>query len=132
MDPKHIVRRFVEEYQSKGDEAVLDELVGDDFVDHSPTPGLPEGKEGVRTLFGMLHAALPDMRAEIYDQICENMTVATRKSFLGTHQGDLFGVPATNKAVHIDVVDFVRVEDGRIMEHWNLVDSAGLMHQLQT
>jgi predicted ester cyclase len=60
------------------------------------------------------------------------MTVATRKSFLGTHQGDLFGVPATNKAVHIDVVDFVRVEDGRIMEHWNLVDSAGLMHQLQT
>jgi steroid delta-isomerase-like uncharacterized protein len=132
VHPKDVARRFVDEYQSKGDEAVLDELVGDDFVDHSPTPGLPEGKEGVRALFRMLHGSLPDLRAEVYDQICEGSTVATRKAFLGTHQGDLFGVPPTNKSIHIDVIDFVRVQDDHIAEHWNLVDTAGLMEQLQS
>ena len=80
----------------------------------------------------MLHEALPDMRAEVYDQICEGSTVATRKAFLGTHQGNLFGVPATNNSIHIDVIDFVRVQDDHIVEHWNLVDTAGLMGQLQS
>ena len=29
-----------------------------------------------------------------------------------------------------DLIDIVRVSDGRIVEHWNIVDSFGLMQQL--
>ena len=39
-DLKALQRRFVDEYQTKGDERVLDELIADDFVDHSPSPGV--------------------------------------------------------------------------------------------
>jgi predicted ester cyclase len=54
----------------------------------------------------------------------------TRKSFVGTHGGELFGVPATGKQVHLDLIDIVRVSGGKIVEHWNVVDSFGLMQQL--
>ena len=93
-------------------------------------PGTAGGAEGVRQIFGMLWSALPDMRVEIHDQVAEGDKVVTRKSFVGTHSGELFGVPATDKEVHLDLLDIVRVSDGKIVEHWNIVDSYGLMQQL--
>ncbi|HYV61010.1 MAG TPA: hypothetical protein VFA62_13150 [Acidimicrobiia bacterium] len=35
MDNQAIVRRFIDEYQSKGDESVADEILADDFVDRA-------------------------------------------------------------------------------------------------
>jgi steroid delta-isomerase-like uncharacterized protein len=130
LDPKAVQRRFVEHYQSKGDERVLDEMVSEDFVDHSAPPGVPPTNEGVRQVFAMLRRALPDLRAEIHAMIGEGDLVATRKSFIGTHRAELFGRPATGKQLRIDVMDFVRIEGGRIIEHWNIVDTHGLMRQL--
>ncbi len=129
-DPKAVQKRFVDEYQTKGDEAVLDELIAEDFVDHSPSPGVPPTKDGVRGLFAMLRGAMPDMRLEVQDMIAEDETVATRKTIIGTQRGELFGVPPTNKELRIGVIDFVRITDGQIKEHWNLVDTYGLMVQL--
>ena len=48
---KALMKRFVTEYQTNHDEAVLYELLSADFVDHSAAPGLPAGREGVRVLF---------------------------------------------------------------------------------
>jgi steroid delta-isomerase-like uncharacterized protein len=129
-DPKTAQRAFVERYQGDGDGSVFDELVADDFVDHSPMPGVPPTKDGVRGLFAMLRGAMPDMRVEVHDMIAEGDTVATRKTFVGTQTGELLGQPATNKEIRIGVIDFVRYRDGRITEHWNLVDTYGLLAQL--
>ena len=48
----------------------------------------------------------------------------------GTHRAGFLGVPATGNTVAIDVMDVLRVEDGKLVEHWNVVDVAGLMRQL--
>ena len=40
------------------------------------------------------------------------------------------GIPPTGREVEILVIDIVRVEDGRIVEHWNVVDRLGLLQQL--
>ena len=99
-------------------------------VDHTPMPGMAAGADGVRQIFEMLWSAIPDMRVEIHDQIAEDGKVVTRKSFVGTHRGTLFGVPPTERDVHIDLIDIVRVSDAKIVEHWNIIDSYGLMQQL--
>ncbi len=122
--------RFVEEYQGKGDEGVLDELMDGSFVNHSPAPGLPADKEGVRMLFATLRGAMPDLRVDVHDMIAEGDIVATRKTFYGTQTGELFGQPPTNKEIAISVFDFVRIKGGKIVEHWNLVDNYGMMLQL--
>jgi predicted ester cyclase len=56
--------------------------------------------------------------------------VAAHKTFSGTHLGEFLGLPPTGRRVTIRVMDFVRYEDGKIAEHWNVVDIAGLMQQL--
>jgi len=125
-----IVRRFVEEYQNGRDEQAFAELLAPDMVDHSRPPGIAPGAEGVRQQFAGFWGAFPDFRATILDQIAEGDKVVTRKVFRGTHQGELWGIPPTGRQVDIHLIDIVRLEQGRIVEHWNLVDRLGLLQQL--
>jgi steroid delta-isomerase-like uncharacterized protein len=127
---KRIVHRFVEEFQSLGNEAVADDLLASSMVDHTPMDGFSSGPDGVKVLMRLLRAGMPDMYAVIHDQVAEGNKVVTRKSFRGTHQNELFGVPATGRPISIEVIDIVRVENGQIAEHWNVVDQLGLMQQM--
>ena len=127
---KAAVRRFVEEYQTGGDDRALEELIAPDVIDHSASEGQPAGREGVRAIFDTFRAALPDFRAEIFDQVAEGDRVVTRKAFFGTHRGELMGIPPTGRQLRIDLIDIVRLEGGRIVEHWAVIDQLGLMRQL--
>jgi predicted ester cyclase len=130
MEPKDVVRRFVDEYQTGADERAFDALLHPDVVDHSRPPGIPAGAEGVRRQFDGFRAAFAGFRATILDQVAEGDKVVTRKVFRGTHTGPFQGVDPTGREVEIHVIDIVRVADGRIVEHWNCVDRLGLMAQL--
>ena len=129
-DNKQVVRRFVDEYQSAGDERSFAELLHPDVVDRSRPPGVAAGAEGVRQQFDAFRAAFPDFKATIHDQIAEGDKVVTRKVFHGTHRGELMGIAPTGREVQIEVIDIVRIEGGQIVEHWNVVDRLGLLHQL--
>ncbi|MFN8011689.1 MAG: ester cyclase [Holophagaceae bacterium] len=124
------VRRLVQEGQERGDPAVVDELLAPDFVDHRPLPGLSPDRAGVKALFAGLHAAFPDLRVTIEDQVVEPDGVATRKTFRGTHLGPFLGVPATGRAVVFEVIDILRFREGRISDHWVVVDRLDLLGQL--
>ena len=45
-DLKSLMRRFVDEFQSNGDEAVADELLADNFRNHTAPPGMSPSKQG--------------------------------------------------------------------------------------
>ncbi len=79
----------------------------------------------------MLRSAFPDLRAAIHDQVAEDDQVVTRKTLSGTHRSDFIGISPTGRAVAFDVIDILRIVRGRTMEHWNVVDFAGLMQQLE-
>jgi steroid delta-isomerase-like uncharacterized protein len=127
---KTLVRQFVEEAQTRHNLAAVEEYLSADFVDHSAPPGLPPDREGVKMQFGMFLAALPDLQAIIHDQVADDDKVVTRKTLRGTHHGSLFGVPPTGKMISIEVIDILRVRDGRLSEHWNQVDLLGVLRQL--
>lgn len=130
QENKAIVRRLVEEAQERGNLQVIDELLSPDFVDHSAWPGIPATREGVKQIFGMFHTALADLQVIVHDQIAEDDRVATRKTLRGTHAGTWLGVPPSGNAIAIEVIDILRLKDGRITDHWNLVDQHGLLQQL--
>ena len=127
---KALVRRFVEEVQNRGDLASLDELCAPDFVNHSAPPGVPPTREGLVQLTAVFRQAFPDGRMAIEDMLAEGDKVVTRKTFRGTHQGDLMGLPPTGRRVEIGLIDIVRVVDGKVVEHWNAVDNLGMLQQL--
>jgi predicted ester cyclase len=130
MEPTEVVRRFVDEYQTAADEHAFEELLHPDVVDHSRPPGIAAGALGVRQQFDGFRGAFPDFRATILDQVAAGDKVVTRKVFHGTHLGPFQGIEATGREVEIQVIDIVRVEGGRIVEHWNCVDRLGLLAQL--
>ena len=127
---KEIVRRFVDEYQTGGDEAVFDETIHPDVLDHDRPEGIAEGSTGVRQQFDGFRAAMPDFRATVLHQVAEGDLVMTHKVFRGTHEGELLGFPPTGNELEIRVIDVVRLDGGRIVEHWNVVDRLGLLAQL--
>ena len=127
---KHVVRRFVDEYQTAARQESFAELLHPDVVDRSRPPGIPEGADGVRQQFEAFRAAFPDFHAVIHDQIAEGDKVVTRKVFHGTHHGELMGIAPAGREVQIEVIDIVRIEGGQIVEHWNVVDRLGLLQQL--
>ena len=125
---KAVVRRFVAEYQSGDhDVAVADELLADDFVDHSPFGPFTPDRGGVIELFGMFFEAFPDLHAHIHAQYADGDQVITRKTFHGTHQGSFMGIPGTGNPIAFDVIDIVTVRDGRMRDHTNVVDGLALM-----
>jgi len=130
VQEKDVVLRFVDEYQTRGDEGSFAELLDPEVLDHSRPPGIAPGAEGVRQQFTAFRGAFRDFRAEIHDQVAEGDKVVTRKVFHGTHRGEFMGIPPTGREVRIEVIDIVRVRDGRIVEHWNVVDRLGLLEQL--
>jgi ketosteroid isomerase-like protein len=57
---KALVRRFYEEID-KGNLEAMDELVAEDYVDHTPPPfpGLAAGREGLKQAFKIFWEATP-------------------------------------------------------------------------
>jgi steroid delta-isomerase-like uncharacterized protein len=129
-DNKALVRRLIDEAQSNGNLDVIDELLADDFVDHTPFPGLPPTREGIKMLFGYLRTAFPDLHVRIDEQVAEGEKVVTRKTFLGTHVGEFMGVPATARPIAFEVIDILTVRDGRIYEHRVVFDQLAIQQQL--
>jgi predicted ester cyclase len=130
MEPITVVRRFVDEYQTGASERAFSELLAPDILDHSRPLGVAPGAAGVHQQFDGFRAAFDGFRAEILDQVAAGDKVVTRKVFRGTHTGPFQGIEPTGAEVEIHVIDIVRVEDGRIVEHWGLVDRLGLLAQL--
>jgi steroid delta-isomerase-like uncharacterized protein len=127
---KQIVRRLIREAQEQGRLEVVDELLADDFVDHTPLEGLPATREGIRMLFAALRVAFPDLRVDISEQIAEEDKVVTRKTFSGTHGGPFLGLPATGSPVQFEVIDILTLRDRKICEHRVVLDKLGLLRQL--
>jgi len=127
---KASARRFFQEVVSEGRLDVIPELVAEDFVEHETLPGAPEGREAVGWFVTAFRSAVPDLRAELDDLIVEGDKLVARSTWSGTHEGELFGMPATGKLFVMNVIDIVRFEGDRVVEHWGVSDVAGMMQQV--
>lgn len=127
---KAVVRRFVEKVQNEKDSAVYDELNDPQFVNLSAPAGMPSDREGGKIYLWSFFSAFPDSRWTIDDMIAEGDRVVTKKTLTGTHSGDFAGIPGTGKRVTLQYVDVLRLRDGRIIEHWLVMDQLSFMQQL--
>jgi predicted ester cyclase len=128
---KAIVTRVNKEYIEGGNKDTVYEIFAPDFINQTAPPGSPQGPEAIIYFFDqILRPAFPDLKVVIHDQVAEGDKVTSRKSFHATHKGEFFGVPATNKKVIMDVIDIVRLRNGKYVEHWGILDIQGLMTQL--
>jgi len=129
-DNKAPIRRFVEEVQSGNNIDLVDEICSPEFVNHSAPPGIPADREGIKIVTAMFRRAFPDSYFTVEDMVAEGDKVATRKTFHGTHGGEFMGIPPSGRSVSMGLIDIVRISDGRVVEHWSMGDTLGMMQQL--
>lgn len=123
-------RRFFQEVVSEGRVDVIPELVAEDFVEHETMPGAPEGREAVGWFVTAFRSGVPDVSVAVDDLLVDGDTLVARSTWSGTHDGELFGMPATGKRFAMNVIDIVRFEGDRAVEHWGVSDVAGMMQQV--
>src|SRR5262245_3188805 len=127
-----LIARFYEDVIGKGQMSLIDDLTTDDLVDHEEgLPGQPAGREGVKFFVNAMREAFPDISVKtIEPTLTDGNLEAARAVLTGTHRGELLGVAATERAVEIETLDIIRVEDGKVAEHWGVTDVMSLMQQL--
>jgi steroid delta-isomerase-like uncharacterized protein len=117
------IRRLNEEAFVAGNLAVIDDLIADNFVDHDPPPGVPPTKEGVRLLAEAVVGSFSDRKMEFDDYFeTTDGCVVENWAMIGTHTGDAFGLPASGQQVRVRGMEAFRCEDGKLVEHWGVVD----------
>ena len=128
---KALFRRFVEEVFNKGDVSTIDEFLAPNFVEREELPpGTPSGREGVKQLTMMFRTAFPDFNVSIDDMIAEGDKIVARTTWSGTQKGEFMGIPPSGKRVSFNVIDIIRISDGKGVEHWGVMDSSAMMQQL--
>jgi predicted ester cyclase len=56
--------------------------------------------------------------------------VTTYKTYYGTHDGPFLGIAPTHRKIHFESVDVMRVQNGKITDHWAGGNLLSLMHQI--
>ena len=127
---KQALRRIPLEALNEGKFEVIDEVFSPDYVEHSPFPGYPTGRDGIRAFVRDFRSAVPDLRYRVDHEIAEGDWVVQHVTGSGTPQREFLGMPATGKSATWQEIHVVRVSGGKAVEHWGLVDMLGVMQQL--
>ena len=126
---KAVVRRCYREVLEEGNLHLLDEIAVPDYDEHDPLPGQGTGREGLKQRVQMLRNAFQPQFA-VEDVIAEDDKVVVRWTSHGTHVGEFMGLPPTGRSYTIAGIDVHALRDGKLAEHWHVVDLLGQLQQL--
>ena len=129
---KELIRRYIQAVDDNhtSDWSVLDEFIAEDFVAHNPPfPGVSLDRDGMKQAAEIFRVATPG-RHVITMQVAEGDLVVSHIVGKGVHEGELLGIPATNREVETQGIAIHRVRDGKIIEYWSVVDVASVLQQV--
>ncbi len=113
---KALVRRYLDAISGKPKPSgVLDQYVSDEIL-----------KEHIAGA----EAGFPNYELIADEILAEGDKVVLKATIRGRHQGNFMGIPATGKQVDAPVALIYTISDGKISDHWILVDSMTMMQQL--
>lgn len=109
---------------------LVDTVLAPHWEDIPMAPGQLPGPEGIKGIIGMLAAAFAGIRITIHDMVQEPGKIGVRAEISGTHQGELFGIAPTGKAVSFRLHEFHTLADGLVTTTWHMEDWLALFQQL--
>lgn len=112
-------QRWLREVWSKGNVAIVDDILTEAFVDHRPIPQFGPTREGHKRMAADWHIAFPDIKLTIEDIVIDGDKLMGRYSGRGTHRGPFVGIPGTGAMVSFSEIDVVRFDGDRIAEWWH-------------
>jgi predicted ester cyclase len=111
-ESRAVVRRLYDGVIATGRHQDAD-MVAADYIQNSGWT--PDGRAAFESAIAISRSAMPDGRAVQTHMVAENNRVASRSVWDGTLTG-------SDQSADFTTLDFFRVEDGAIEEHWESVD----------
>jgi predicted ester cyclase len=127
------VVRLFEELYNANDPTAADRYVAADAVNHEAAAERSPGAQGAKETAAWLHEAFSDLHFDIEDVISDGEKVVVRAMVSGRHTGaagPLARMPVTGRPFRVQHIHIVRLEDGKMAEHWANRDDLGHMAQL--
>jgi predicted ester cyclase len=128
---KALVRKFVDEVKNERKLDALGAYFAPDYVEHNPTvASFGGGVAGYQRFLGHLFSGFPDDKVRIELLTAEGDLVSYRATESGTHKGEFLKIPPTGKGATWTEIQFFRIANGLVVEHWVDVDIFGWFQQL--
>ncbi|WP_299818933.1 ester cyclase [uncultured Jannaschia sp.] len=116
---------------SENDVEMLTNVLSDRWVLHGGTASEPvQNVDDFLARIARYTSALADVRFETDDVHLADDVITVRGTIRGRHVGTLMDVPATGRDVAFGVMAVHRIEEGEIVESWEMADRASLMRQI--
>lgn len=124
-----IVQRFYDEF-SAGNADVILEVHPQTITMHYAGEFEDVPAQALRDDLAALKAANPDLRAVVHSNIAAGDYVFTELTWTTTHTGDYFGIPASGKTTTHPGIVVRRLENGKIVESWEMFDDLSFMQSI--
>jgi len=131
-----VARAFFERAWNARDFDVLDEIVTPECITRQlrsasgDVSSVPRGPQELREHMRAWLAAFPDLQWHIDEMVDGGGRIVCWVTATGTHRGPWQGVPATGRAITIRGAVMQRVDAGRIVEDWVVLETLGVYQQL--
>jgi len=127
---KIVVEKYFAGWNSK-DLKVLDEIADPQFGMYNPSISQnPMNSEQTKSWAESIFKAFPDVKYDIKDILAEGDKVVIWWTFTGTHQGDIWNIPATGKKVTNSAIEIYKFKNGKIVEERTEIDGMSFFQQL--
>jgi predicted ester cyclase len=127
---KAIVKNFIEDIWNHNQFQKLDNYMAADFIDHSLPGSLPPNKEGMERWITATGKSF-EHKTIIDDIVCEDDKVMLKIRMQMKHIGTWREIEPT----YIDVASvgyrYYKLANGKIIEHWALIDGNTIENQLK-
>jgi len=130
-----IIQRFINDLWNARDLSVADEIFAENCVTHqlrsgSAVTAARRDPETIKKHVLEWLNAFPDLTFSVEQMVADGDRVASQMTMQGTQSGTWMGIAPTGKQISIQMMTIHRIEAGKIVEDWVLVDSLGLFQQL--
>jgi steroid delta-isomerase-like uncharacterized protein len=130
MDPDTIVRAWFRDVWDEGREDAIDRLMAPDALVHGLGEAPIRGPAEFKPYFRTMRTALGDLEVRVVRTIVQGDMVACHCHVVARHVGETLGAPATGKSVDFYGITIARVENGKLVEGWNVFDFLRMYQQL--
>lgn len=105
---KKIVLELYERLFNQKDVSVIDQYIAEDYTQHNPNTS--DGRAGILSSAQEIFKACPKLRVDVKRVLADGNLVAIHAHWRFKPEG-----------LGLAIVDIVRVENGRLQEHWDVV-----------